>query len=137
MFLWHKDWWNDCCHGTITSHIYYLCSKETPRIGVLNQENIFQKVKLYLFHIINIQYFFLLKVNHNSSIYLVCVNLSDASFLLPGHWFDMFIAFFLGKRENKKNEQIVPKLVLQFCSSTIQMKWPNGRSYACSNNIAT
>ena len=47
----------------------------------------------------------------------MCVNLSDASFLLPGHWFDMFIAFFLGKRENKKNEQIVPKLVLQFCST--------------------
>ena len=48
----------------------------------------------------------------------MCVNLSDASFLLPGHWFDMFIAFFSWEeRENKKNEQIVPKLVLQFCST--------------------
>ena len=53
----------------------------------------------------------------------MCVNLSDASFLLPGHWFDMFIAFFWEERENKKNEQIVPKLVLQFCSSTIHYKW--------------
>ena len=29
------------------------------------------------------------------------VNLSEASFLLAGHWFDMFIAFFLGRKMNK------------------------------------
>ena len=34
------------------------------------------------------------------------------------------LLLFLGReRENKKNEQIVPKLVLQFCSSTIHYKW--------------